>query len=148
MMLRYRWISLIGVCSLIGAATGSAAPRAMPQSSAVPGGVALLDLPVVPGHESADASAPDVSFEGQKVMVIRREKGWTAVVGIPLARSPGPAAVEIHAGKTVLRRGFTVNGKQYVAVATGRSLVANTELALTPELKPGSTVQVYVFALP
>jgi alcohol dehydrogenase (cytochrome c) len=43
---------------------------------------------------------------------------------------------------------YAVNGKQYVAVATGRSLVANTELNLTPELKPGSTVQVYVFALP
>jgi len=98
MMLRCWWISLIGVCLMTGAATGSAAPRAMPQSSSVPGGVALLELPVVPGHEGPDASAPEVSFEGQKVMVIRRDHGWTAVVGIPLERSPGPAAIEMHAG--------------------------------------------------
>jgi len=43
---------------------------------------------------------------------------------------------------------FAVGGKQYVAVSTGGSLVANSTLRMTPELKPGTTVQVYVFALP
>jgi alcohol dehydrogenase (cytochrome c) len=43
---------------------------------------------------------------------------------------------------------FAVDGKQYVAVATGPSGVATTTLRLTPELKPSNAGQVYVFALP
>jgi alcohol dehydrogenase (cytochrome c) len=43
---------------------------------------------------------------------------------------------------------FAVDGKQYVAVTTGASLVSTTELRLTPELKPSSSGQLFVFALP
>jgi alcohol dehydrogenase (cytochrome c) len=43
---------------------------------------------------------------------------------------------------------FAVNGKQYVAVSTGPSLVAGGVGRLTPELKPGSANQMFVFALP
>jgi alcohol dehydrogenase (cytochrome c) len=43
---------------------------------------------------------------------------------------------------------FGVNGKQYVAVTTGNSLVSNSANRLTPELKPSNSNQVYVFALP
>ena len=43
---------------------------------------------------------------------------------------------------------FAVDGKQYVAVATGPSGEANSTLRLTPELRPSSTTQVVVFALP
>jgi len=41
-----------------------------------------------------------------------------------------------------------VDGKQYIAVATGSSLVANSSLRLTPEIKPSNTSSMYVFALP
>jgi alcohol dehydrogenase (cytochrome c) len=43
---------------------------------------------------------------------------------------------------------FAVNGKQYVAVSTGPSLVAGGVGRLTPELTPGSASQMFVFALP
>jgi alcohol dehydrogenase (cytochrome c) len=43
---------------------------------------------------------------------------------------------------------FAVDGKEYVAVTTGPSLVANSALRMTPELKPSNTGQLYVFALP
>jgi alcohol dehydrogenase (cytochrome c) len=43
---------------------------------------------------------------------------------------------------------FSVGGKQYVAVSTGPSLVAGGAARLTPELRPGSANQMYVFALP
>jgi PQQ-dependent dehydrogenase (methanol/ethanol family) len=43
---------------------------------------------------------------------------------------------------------FAVEGKQYVAVATGPSGEASSTLRLTPELRPSSTTQVVVFALP
>ena len=43
---------------------------------------------------------------------------------------------------------FAVDGKQYIAVATGPSGEATSTLRLTPELKPSATTQVVVFALP
>ncbi|MGH9147502.1 MAG: pyrroloquinoline quinone-dependent dehydrogenase [Vicinamibacterales bacterium] len=43
---------------------------------------------------------------------------------------------------------FAVGGKQYVAVTTGASLVANSTVRLTPELRPSNAANVYVFALP
>jgi alcohol dehydrogenase (cytochrome c) len=43
---------------------------------------------------------------------------------------------------------FAVGGKQYVAVTTGASLVANSTVRLTPELRPSSAANVFVFALP
>ncbi len=43
---------------------------------------------------------------------------------------------------------FAVDGKQYVAVTTGNSLVSNSTNRLTPELKPSAAANVYVFALP
>jgi alcohol dehydrogenase (cytochrome c) len=44
---------------------------------------------------------------------------------------------------------FAVDGKQYVAVATGPSLVASAMGRLTPEVAPESSMPtLYVFALP
>jgi alcohol dehydrogenase (cytochrome c) len=43
---------------------------------------------------------------------------------------------------------FAVNGKQYVAVTTGPSLVASSDMRLTPELKVGNASNVVVFTLP
>ena len=43
---------------------------------------------------------------------------------------------------------FAVDGKQYVAVGTGPSLVANSAARLTPELRPGTNANLFVFALP
>lgn len=43
---------------------------------------------------------------------------------------------------------FAVDGKQYVAVMTGRSLVANSTSRVTPELTQGNAPNVFVFALP
>jgi alcohol dehydrogenase (cytochrome c) len=43
---------------------------------------------------------------------------------------------------------FAVDGKQYVAVTTGPSLVAGSAGRMTQELKPGNAANVFVFALP
>jgi PQQ-dependent dehydrogenase (methanol/ethanol family) len=42
---------------------------------------------------------------------------------------------------------YAVNGKEYIAVTTGNSLVASSALRLTPELKPGNAANIFVFAL-
>jgi alcohol dehydrogenase (cytochrome c) len=43
---------------------------------------------------------------------------------------------------------FAVNGTQYIAVSTGSSLAGAGALALTPELRPSTGNNLFVFALP
>ena len=43
---------------------------------------------------------------------------------------------------------YTANGKQYVVVSTGASLVSTGVSRLAPELKQGSANRLYVFSLP
>jgi alcohol dehydrogenase (cytochrome c) len=43
---------------------------------------------------------------------------------------------------------YSVGGKQYVAVTAGSSLVANSALRLTPEIRPGNAPNIFVFSLP
>ena len=43
---------------------------------------------------------------------------------------------------------YAVNGRQYVAVSTGGSLATGGLNALTPELRPGTSNTLFVFALP
>jgi murein DD-endopeptidase MepM/ murein hydrolase activator NlpD len=62
-------------------------------------------------------------------MVLPQEQGWKAVVGIPLARTPGAASIEIRAGNTTLTQGFTIEGKAY---ATQRLKVAPKHVDLSP----------------
>lgn len=116
-----RWLSLICLTACMPIAM---AELALPRASAVPGGVVLVDI------EGDSAEAPVVSFEGDAVMVLPRERGWVAVVGIPLSRSPGPAALQIRRGASTLTRGFTIEGKQY---RTQALKVAPKHVDLSPE---------------
>jgi murein DD-endopeptidase MepM/ murein hydrolase activator NlpD len=105
------------------APTGADAAE-LPRSLAVPGGVAILDVPGEPDR------APVVTFDGNRVMVLPGPNGWRAIVGIALAREPGAASIEIRSGKVTLTQGFTVAGKAY---ATQRLKVAPRHVDLSPE---------------
>lgn len=100
------------------------ADSGLPRSLAVPGGVAILD---VPGDSDR---APLVTFNGNRVMVLPAAGGWQAVIGIPLAHEPGAAQIEIRSGNITLTQGFTVAGKAY---ATQRLQVAPRHVDLSPE---------------
>ena len=43
---------------------------------------------------------------------------------------------------------YSVGGKQYVAIITGPSLAANTDVRQTPEYTPNNAPNIFVFALP
>lgn len=88
----------------------AAAGVPLPESSLVPGGVAVLPI-----ASTGDGDvAPEVSFEGNRVMVLATSDHWVAVVGIPLSASPGPASISIRAGAGPARSlQFQIAPKQY-----------------------------------
>ena len=53
-----------------------------------------------------------------------------------------------NSGVTAVPSAFAVDGKQYVAVSTGGSGLAFGLARLTPDLRPATGNQLFVFALP
>jgi murein DD-endopeptidase MepM/ murein hydrolase activator NlpD len=84
----------------------------LPAASQVPGGVALLPLPVGP---EAGTAAPAVRYDGQRVMVLRQSDHWLIVIGIPLDAEPGGAAVAIRRASASADEtlGFQISAKEY-----------------------------------
>jgi len=80
----------------------------LPHASPVPGGIAIL--PLVPDTEPA----PVVHFADQRVMVMRHDGRWQAVVGLPLTLDPGPQTVSARDSQGKTREyPFTVQSKEY-----------------------------------
>lgn len=93
---------------------GATAARAdgLPTPSAVPGGVALVDL------GTAGGTSPSVLSGTHRVMVRADGGHWIAVVGIPLAATPGPAELSVAApGGATRRVAYTIGDKAYVTQA-------------------------------
>ena len=115
--------ALAGRGGLLGPAAAAAVPpepdparpavaladSTMPRSSAVPGGLVVLDLP------GDLATPPAVRFDGNRVMLLRGPDGWRAVVGIPLAQEPGEARVTVEREGVTAMRTIAVAGKDYAA---------------------------------
>ncbi len=82
---------------------------AMPISSNVPGGIALLLVGTAP------EPAPQVWFQGKRVLVARETSGWRAVVGIPLETEAGRYQVRIQGRGGERMADFEVRPKTYPA---------------------------------
>lgn len=98
---------LAALCCL--PALGWAATTGFPLDDAVPGGVAVVVLP-------ASSNTPHAEFSGQKVMVVKHEGHWYALVGLSLDTVPGakmldvdvPGSADIHVGFTVMPKAYAV----------------------------------------
>jgi murein DD-endopeptidase MepM/ murein hydrolase activator NlpD len=91
----------------------------------VPGGVAIVCVGRAP------APAPEVTFEGQRVLVARVGDAWQAVVGLPLAIKPGGHELAVVQGEKTERKPFRVGkrdyDKQYVTLANRRQVEPEPE---------------------
>src|SRR5882672_10011207 len=74
------------------AAAVSASQGDLPLTAPVPGGVAIVCVGRAPGP------APQVVFDGQRVLVARVGDVWQAVVGLPLALRPGAHELSVLDG--------------------------------------------------
>lgn len=64
--------------------------------------------------------------------------------------STGEVLWEINLGSMISGYpiSYAVNGKQYVAVSTGKGVITSSYLLLTPEIRPSDATNLFVFALP
>jgi murein DD-endopeptidase MepM/ murein hydrolase activator NlpD len=113
------------ILTLAVCASGAVLGMDLPQASAVPGGVALLPLP-----QPSSGSAPIVTYESNRVMVLKQLDHWLAVIGIPLSAPTGNASISIasNTGAAATTQIFQVGAKDYV---TQRLTVARSKVDLS-----------------
>jgi murein DD-endopeptidase MepM/ murein hydrolase activator NlpD len=106
----------------------ASASAELPQRSVVPGGVLTLaiDAPAEP--------APIATFESNRVLVLKGEQGWLAIVGLPLSAQPGPAELAVRVGDApAMHIEFQITDKQYATqalkVAPGKVNLSKKDLA-------------------
>ena len=119
------------------------AHASLPQSSNVPGGVAIIPL----GSVSTSADTPQTWFGDQPVLVTSDHDQWYAVVGLPLDVTPGSHEVRVKIGGVTKTQGFVVNPKDYpeqhitledkskVQLSAADEARADREIAVIKELK-------------
>jgi murein DD-endopeptidase MepM/ murein hydrolase activator NlpD len=100
----------------------------LPQASLVPGGIFIAPV------DGPANRPPVVTYDGKRAMVLRSEERWVAVVGLPLAITPGHADVLVQSGDAPeVPVGFDVMDKQYsvqsLKVAPGKVDLSPKDLA-------------------
>ena len=98
--------------------------RDLPRSLPVPGGIARIEL-------GASAQRPIARGGDAQLLTLGSAQGWTALAGIPLSATPGPAQITVQVpGAEPRTIGYTVRPKQY---AVQRLKVDPKRVELSPE---------------
>ena len=79
----------------------------LPQQSAVPGGVVIVPL------EVTSKSKPKVSYHKRRVMVVKQDQHWLAVIGIPLTAKVGKQSLIIKSAGKTNKVTFKITDKKY-----------------------------------
>ena len=85
------------------------AHASLPQSSNVPGGVAIIPL----GSVSSSTDTPQTWLGDQPVLVTSDHELWYAVVGLSLDVTPGSHQLRVKIGGVTKTQDFVVNTKNY-----------------------------------
>jgi murein DD-endopeptidase MepM/ murein hydrolase activator NlpD len=121
-------LGTLGLLALPGAAmaakSGARRPTVWPMASQVPGGIARLAL--------GPAATRPLAHAGEvPLLVLGNPAGWTALVGIALAATPGPASISVQVeGGAARQLSYTVTPKKYLEQ---RLNVAPGKVDLSPE---------------
>ncbi|MGA7750261.1 MAG: peptidoglycan DD-metalloendopeptidase family protein [Gallionella sp.] len=119
------------------------AHASLPQSSNVPGGIAIIPL----GNVSTGADTPQTWLGDQPVLVTSDHGLWYAVVGLPLDVTPGSHELRVKIGDVAKALDFVVDTKNYpeqhvtledtskVELSAEDEARADRELAVIQELK-------------
>lgn len=107
----------------------------LPQQSLVPGGVGLVRI------DAPASDVPNVTLAGARVMLLREDDHWLAVVGVPLDTKPGKLKVAVEKRDTKLTSvELAIKRKQYVVqrlqVAPGMVELAPDDLARVNRERP------------
>ena len=82
---------------------------ALPKHNAIPGGVAIIQF-----DKSDDHKRPVATYNKRRVMVMRDNNSWVAIVGIGLRAKTGRHAIKIKSkGEIPYAKYFTVKPKKY-----------------------------------
>ncbi len=93
----------------------------LPRHKPVPGGVAVVPLPV-----DAD-KRPQVSYDGRQVLVSRNEQGWQAIVGIHLSAQLGEHRLKVNGEPLAFRVGDKDYPEQRITVQNPRHVNPNAQ---------------------
>jgi len=88
------------VCINVTAAT-------LPRQDAIPGGVVIMPLAVETDKK------PSVSYNKRKIMVIKHDDQWLALVGVPLSAKIGTQKIKVKANGKTSTALFEIADKQY-----------------------------------
>jgi murein DD-endopeptidase MepM/ murein hydrolase activator NlpD len=105
---RSRRPAAIALAAVLGSAAALAQAAGLPTARPVPGGIALVDLGPAAGR-------PPTAFRDAERVLVRADAGrWIAVVGVPLAATPGPELLRVEdAGAAPRSVTFAVEPKEY-----------------------------------
>ncbi len=84
----------------------STVAQQLPRASAVPGGIAVINL-------GEAAEKPEVHYKGKKVLVTRQNDEWLAVVGLSLSSKPGTHSLRTFIDGRQGEESFKVSDKKY-----------------------------------
>jgi murein DD-endopeptidase MepM/ murein hydrolase activator NlpD len=98
-------LSLAAISSITSLRTFAQTSMAMPTQERVPGGIALIAVPV-----DKNAVAPVASYNDKPVLVVKQGSGFIAVVGLPLDAQLGAAQLQVQGGEAIA---FFIQPKTY-----------------------------------
>jgi murein DD-endopeptidase MepM/ murein hydrolase activator NlpD len=124
--------------SLFVLATPLLAHASLPQSSNVPGGVAVVPL----GSALAGASKPQTWFGDQPVLVTSDHNQWFAVVGLPLEVTPGSHELRVQIGGENKTQDFVVKTKKYPEQHITLQDVSKVELSAEDQARADREISV------
>lgn len=105
---------LIAITAMYSTVFASYAAAILPKEALVPGGVAIITLPIK--YSNTDSTPPIVYYLGKRTLVMldpHNHSNWLTVVGIPLNAQLGVNVINIQYNKQNLTKSFVVKSKKY-----------------------------------